>query len=56
MQSHNVIKTKMNLAFKLTIGILFIITTSLLAQNVEVTFGPVLKDPSKTSLNEMFGQ
>lgn len=46
----------MNLAFKLTIAVLFILTTSLFAQNVEVTFGPVLKDPSKTYLNEMLGQ
>ncbi len=56
MQSQNLIKTKMNLAFKLTIGVLFLLTTSLVAQDVEVTFGPVLKDPSKTYLNEMLGQ
>ena len=56
MQSQYFIKTKMNLAFKLTIGILFLLITSLFAQDVEVTFGPVLKDPSKTYLNEMLGQ
>lgn len=46
----------MNYAFKLTIILLFIISHSLFAQNVEVTFGPVLKDPSKTYLNEILGQ